>query len=115
MPAHELKIDKLFIQNLTNGNRDALLVRSTVDLAHGLGLEVTAEGVETPAAFAMLAAIGCDLAQGYLVSRPATVEELIALLSDEKRLRYYRQTAAAGAQAQPVVVDGGFRTHPKLA
>jgi EAL domain-containing protein (putative c-di-GMP-specific phosphodiesterase class I)/GGDEF domain-containing protein len=115
MPAHELKIDKLFIQNLTNGNRDALLVRSTVDLAHGLGLEVTAEGVETPAAFAMLATIGCDLAQGYLVSRPATVEELIALLSDEKRLRYYRQTAAAGAQAQPVVVDGGFRTHPKLA
>ncbi|MFT3729012.1 MAG: EAL domain-containing protein [Terricaulis sp.] len=115
MPAHELKIDRLFVQNLTNSNRDALLVRSTIDLAHGLGLEVTAEGVETPAAFAMLAAMGCDLAQGYLVSRPATTEELVALLSDEKRLRYYRQTATSGPQPQPVVVDGKFRMQTKSA
>ena len=70
--------------------------------------------METPAAFAMLAAMGCDFAQGYLVSRPATVEELLALLSDEKRLRYYRQTASAGAPPQPVA-DGGVRPQPKLA
>jgi EAL domain-containing protein (putative c-di-GMP-specific phosphodiesterase class I) len=87
----------MFVETLTANRRDALLVRSTIDLAHGLGLEVTAEGVETPAAFALLAAMRCDLAQGFLVSRPATVEELIAILNDERRLRYYQQTAASGA------------------
>jgi EAL domain-containing protein (putative c-di-GMP-specific phosphodiesterase class I)/GGDEF domain-containing protein len=97
LAAHELKIDKLFVQNITNSQRDALLVRSTIDLAHGLGMEVTAEGVETPAAFALLASMRCDLAQGYLVSRPATVDELVALLSDERRLRFYQQTATGAA------------------
>lgn len=100
MPAHELKIDKMFVQNITADPRDALLVRSTIDLAHGLGLEVTAEGVETPAAFALLASMGCDLAQGYLVSRPATVAELLPLLNDSKRLAFYQQTAAAGAAVE---------------
>jgi diguanylate cyclase len=93
LPAHELKIDKLFVQNITSSQRDALLVRSTIDLAHGLGMNVTAEGVETPAAFALLASMNCDLAQGYLISRPASVEELIALLGDDKRLQFYKQTA----------------------
>lgn len=93
LPAHELKIDKLFVQNITSSQRDALLVRSTIDLAHGLGMNVTAEGVETPAAFALLASMNCDLAQGYLISRPASVEELIALLSDDRRLQFYKQTA----------------------
>jgi EAL domain-containing protein (putative c-di-GMP-specific phosphodiesterase class I) len=103
LPAHELKIDKLFVQNVTNSERDALLVRSTIDLAHGLGLEVTAEGVETPAAFALLAGMRCDLAQGYLVSRPCTLEELVAILNDEKRLRFYQQTAIAGGATTPGV------------
>lgn len=110
LPAHELKIDKMFIETLTANRRDALLVRSTIDLAHGLGLEVTAEGVETPAAFALLAAMRCDLAQGYLVSRPATVEELITILNDERRLRYYQQTAASGASGLKEV-----ETAPKSA
>lgn len=101
LPAQELKIDKLFVQNMTNSQRDALLVRSTVDLAHGLGMEVVAEGVETPAAFALLASMRCDLAQGFLVSRPASVEELIAILNDERRLRYYQQTATG---VQPTAV-----------
>ena len=93
LPAHELKIDKLFVQNITSSQRDALLVRSTIDLAHGLGMNVTAEGVETPAAFALLASMNCDLAQGFLISRPASLEELIALLSDDRRLQFYKQTA----------------------
>jgi EAL domain-containing protein (putative c-di-GMP-specific phosphodiesterase class I) len=103
LPAHELKIDKLFVQNITNSERDALLVRSTIDLAHGLGMEVTAEGVETPAAFALLAGMKCDLAQGYIVSRPCTLDELAALLNDDRRLRFYQQTAAAGNAAAPGV------------
>ncbi|ANP45614.1 putative bifunctional diguanylate cyclase/phosphodiesterase [Candidatus Viadribacter manganicus] len=93
LPAHELKIDKLFIQNITMSQRDALLVRSTIDLAHGLGMALTAEGVETPAAFALLASMNCDLAQGYLISRPVSVDELVALLNDERRLQFYKQTA----------------------
>jgi EAL domain-containing protein (putative c-di-GMP-specific phosphodiesterase class I) len=93
LPAHELKIDKLFVQNITSSQRDALLVRSTIDLAHGLGMALTAEGVETPAAFALLASMNCDLAQGYLISRPVSVEELVALLNDDRRLQFYKQTA----------------------
>ena len=97
LPAHELKIDKLFVQNITSSQRDALLVRSTIDLAHGLGMNVTAEGVETPAAFALLASMNCDLAQGYLISRPASAEEIIALLGDDRRLQFYKQTALGAA------------------
>lgn len=103
MPAHELKIDKMFVQTITASERDALLVRSTIELAHGLGMEVTAEGVETPAAFALLAGMGCDLAQGYLISRPAPAGELLTLLNDKQRLRFYQQTARAGATVAPVL------------
>ena len=70
LPASELKIDKLFVTQLTSSNRDPLIVRSTIDLAHALDMEVTAEGVETPAALALLGVMGCDLVQGYLISRP---------------------------------------------
>lgn len=97
LPAEELKIDKMFVQNMTSSQRDALLVRSTIDLAHGLGMAVTAEGVETPAAFALLASMNCDLAQGFLISRPASVSELIALLNDQQRLHFYKQTALGHA------------------
>lgn len=104
MPAHELKIDKMFVQNITANERDALLVRSTIDLAHGLGLEVTAEGVETPAAFALLAQLGCDMAQGYLVARPAPLHDLMALLKDSKRLQMFAQMAASeNAAAMPAM------------
>ena len=97
LPAHELKIDKMFIESISNGKRDALLVRSTIELAHGVGLDVVAEGVETPAAFALLATMKCDLAQGYLVSRPISAEDLCAVLGDERRMRFYQQTAAGSA------------------
>lgn len=84
LPACELKIDKLFITQLTSSNRDPLIVRSTIDLAHALDMEVVAEGVETPAALALLSVMGCDLAQGYLISRPIALEPLIAFLSAER-------------------------------
>ncbi|MBL8551770.1 MAG: EAL domain-containing protein [Hyphomonadaceae bacterium] len=100
LPAHELKIDKLFIQHLTDSKRDALLVRSTVDLAHGLGLKVTAEGVEQPACIALLAAMGCDMAQGYLISRPVPVHELLSILEDTHRMDFLGHTALrAGGEA----------------
>ncbi len=82
LPARELKIDKLFITQLTSSNRDPLIVRSTIDLAHALDMEVVAEGVETPAAFALLSVMGCDMVQGYLISPPVPLDALAAFLTE---------------------------------
>jgi EAL domain-containing protein (putative c-di-GMP-specific phosphodiesterase class I) len=82
LPAKELKIDKLFILNLTSSNRDPLIVRSTIDLAHALDMEVTAEGVESPAALALLSVMGCDMVQGYLISRPVSLDLFRQFLRD---------------------------------
>jgi diguanylate cyclase len=71
LPADELKIDRAFIADLDCDPRRAAIVRSTIELARDLGLCVVAEGVETEAAWRMLAALGCDMAQGYLIARPA--------------------------------------------
>lgn len=86
LPARELKIDKLFVTQLTSSHRDPLIVRSTIDLAHALEMEVVAEGVETHAALALLTVMGCDMVQGFLISRPVVLESLIQYL-DEGRHR----------------------------
>jgi EAL domain-containing protein (putative c-di-GMP-specific phosphodiesterase class I)/GGDEF domain-containing protein len=75
--AHELKLDKSFIDALAANSREALLVRSTIDLAHGLGMKITAEGVETAATLALLRGMGCDVAQGYLIGKPQPVRDLL--------------------------------------
>lgn len=69
LPVRELKIDKTFIAHLGTVREDQLIVRSIVELGHDLGYRVTAEGVEDAAALDYLAGIGCDHAQGFLVSR----------------------------------------------
>jgi len=86
LPAKELKIDKMFITQLTSSHRDPLIVRSTIDLAHALEMEVTAEGVETPAALALLSVMGCDLVQGYLISRPVPFAALCTYLDEQDQL-----------------------------
>lgn len=83
--ADELKIDKSFILGLDDSARDALLVKSTIDLAHGLGMKVTAEGVETPTALALLRGMGCDMAQGYLIGRPVSFDTLLERLESPAR------------------------------
>jgi diguanylate cyclase (GGDEF)-like protein len=80
MQAHELKIDKAFIIGMTDGQKDTLLVRSTIDLAHGLGMKVTAEGVETAIALALLTGMGCDMAQGYHIARPMALDAFVPFL-----------------------------------
>ncbi len=80
LPARELKIDKLFVTQLTSSNRDPLIVRSTIDLAHALEMEVVAEGVETPSALALLSVMGCDVVQGFLISRPLGLAALMDFL-----------------------------------
>lgn len=86
LPACELKIDKMFVLELTSSHRDPLIVRSTIDLAHAMEMEVTAEGVETPAALALLTVMGCDLVQGFLLSRPLTLPDLQLYLATAVKL-----------------------------
>jgi diguanylate cyclase (GGDEF)-like protein len=70
LPVHELKIDKSFVAHMANDENDAAIVRSTIGLAHELGLGVVAEGVEDRDTWELLSNVGCDVAQGYFISRP---------------------------------------------
>ena len=70
LPFTELKIDRFFITDAPTSKDSALIVRTMVDLAHGLGMTCTAEGIETPEQLALLCKLGCDVAQGYLIARP---------------------------------------------
>lgn len=85
LPATELKIDKMFILGLTSSHRDPLLVRSTIDLAHALEMEVTAEGVDHPQTLALLRVMGCDRAQGFHIAAALSLAELQSFLSDPAR------------------------------
>ena len=82
--ADELKIDKAFILGVADSQKDALVVRTTIALAHSLGMKVTAEGVETDAAYSLLAAMGCDIAQGFLIARPMPYEDLVRFLHEDR-------------------------------
>ena len=74
LPVSELKIDQSFIKEMNVNKDDEAIVRSTIDLAHNLGLSVVAEGVETQDAFDILKSLKCDVAQGYLISKPVPAE-----------------------------------------
>jgi EAL domain-containing protein (putative c-di-GMP-specific phosphodiesterase class I) len=76
LPIQELKIDRSFVLNLASSSEDQILVRSTIDMAHNLGVKVTAEGVEDAASVDLLRTFGCDMAQGYYFCRPVPVDDL---------------------------------------
>jgi EAL domain-containing protein (putative c-di-GMP-specific phosphodiesterase class I) len=76
LPVYELKIDQSFVFGLTTNDDDAVIVRSTIDLAHNMGLKVVAEGVEDQDILNTLGILRCDIAQGYHMSRPVPVAEL---------------------------------------
>ena len=76
-PIDKLKIDKSFVFEMTNNENDALIVRSTIKLAHNLNLEVIAEGVETKDSLDLLHIMGCDYAQGYYISKPIPADDII--------------------------------------
>lgn len=77
LPVNELKIDKMFVTSITANEADQIMVRSTIDLAHELGLQVVAEGVEDWETVAALDALGCDYAQGYVIGKAMPIEELL--------------------------------------
>ena len=72
----EVKIDKSFVLNMENDENDAVIVRSIIDLARNLGLRVVAEGVETTRTWVALREMDCDIAQGYVISRPLPADQL---------------------------------------
>ena len=77
LPVDELKIDRSFVQHMVVNDNDLTIVRSTIDLAHGLGLQVVAEGVENEETWQRLARVGCDQAQGYHLSPPVPASGLM--------------------------------------
>jgi EAL domain-containing protein (putative c-di-GMP-specific phosphodiesterase class I) len=84
LPFTEVKIDKCFVKDLPQAHDSRLIVRTITELAHGLGLVATAEGVETIAQLRAIRELGCDVAQGYLVSPPLPGNQLIAWNEDFK-------------------------------
>jgi len=86
MPVHEVKIDRSFVIGLESDAEFAPVVRSAIDMGHGLGLKVVAEGIETEAAAARLRDFGCDVAQGYLYAKPMPLAALEAWLDGKERV-----------------------------
>jgi diguanylate cyclase (GGDEF)-like protein len=78
LPAKVLKIDRSFVSSMESDQSDAAIVSSTIELSHRLGLQVIAEGVETPAHLARLRAAGCDIGQGHLLGRPLPGDQIVS-------------------------------------
>jgi diguanylate cyclase (GGDEF)-like protein len=94
LPVNLLKIDRSFVVNMTTEKSDAAIVRSTIELAHSLGIDVVAEGVESEAVSRRLAALGCDSAQGYWISRPLPADDLTAWLEANRGTPWATHPAA---------------------
>jgi EAL domain-containing protein (putative c-di-GMP-specific phosphodiesterase class I) len=82
LPVSELKIDKSFVQNLMVSADDQIIVSSTLQLAHNLGLSVVAEGIEDEGALNWLIERGCEMGQGYYLSRPLDAEKIADWLAN---------------------------------
>ncbi|MFN0092342.1 MAG: putative bifunctional diguanylate cyclase/phosphodiesterase [Acidimicrobiales bacterium] len=82
-PFTEVKVDRQFVQNMMVDDDDAAIVRAVIELGRGLGIEVVAEGVQDALTYEHLAETGCDVAQGFYISRPAPPGELTAALLDQ--------------------------------
>jgi diguanylate cyclase (GGDEF)-like protein len=86
MPAHEIKIDRSFVQGLETDGEYAAIVRSAIDMGHSLGLQVVAEGIETEVAAQRLRTLGCDIAQGYFYAKPMPCEQFQMWLEGRARV-----------------------------
>ena len=97
LPVSTLKIDRSFVMNMADNEEDANIVRSTIELGHSLHLSVVAEGVEDPALLAQLEEYGCDIAQGFHLSRPIPQEQVPGWLGEH---RPAEDQASASSQDQ---------------
>jgi EAL domain-containing protein (putative c-di-GMP-specific phosphodiesterase class I) len=82
LPIDTIKIDKSFVIGMLTIEKDRVVVRSTIDLGHNLGMKATAEGAENKEVWDQLTALGCDSAQGNYMSRPVPAEELMRWVNE---------------------------------
>src|SRR5215211_579564 len=108
LPVSEIKIDRSFVSNMPASREDAVIVRSTIELARNLGLDTTAEGVEDESICRQLTAWGCDYAQGFLLGRPVRGAEV---LREADRGRFARDTAVESGEGD----TGRAVDSPRLA
>jgi diguanylate cyclase (GGDEF)-like protein len=108
LPVSEIKIDKSFVSNMRASREDAVIVRSTIELARNLGLDTTAEGVEEESICRQLTAWGCDFAQGFLLGRPVRGAEVIKQADGR---RFSRDTTLVPGEHRAARAAGG----PQLA
>jgi diguanylate cyclase (GGDEF)-like protein len=106
LPVDEIKIDKSFVQRMTTDESDSVIVRSTIDLGHNLGLNVTAEGVEDGQTWQLLAAAGCDEAQGFFLRASGPGAQMTRWL----RQRAADQTALRGLLENQATADQPARS-----
>lgn len=103
LPVSSVKIDLSFIRDMSEASSTVPVIQAIIDLAHGMGLKVVAEGVETETQFQTLCRLGCDNIQGYLLSRPVTGTEAEAFLSrDNQSLLRLSEQVRANPERSPV-------------
>jgi EAL domain-containing protein (putative c-di-GMP-specific phosphodiesterase class I) len=85
IPANEIKIDQSFVKGVADNRSDRLMVQSTIGLAHSLGRKVVAEGVEHREILDVLSIMNCDIAQGFAIGRPMSLDSLTRRLASERK------------------------------
>jgi diguanylate cyclase (GGDEF)-like protein/PAS domain S-box-containing protein len=98
LPVDELKVDKSFVMRMDEDKDDAVIVRSTIELAHSLGLVVVAEGIEKETHVDLLTQLTCDVGQGFFISHPLPPDQLIRWLGDTQ---WWPETAEADEASPP--------------
>ena len=101
LPLDELKIDKSFVAKMHTNQQDLVIVRSTIDLAHNLGLRVVAEGIESARHIALLRRLGCQLGQGFFIAEPLSIELLTRWLGESR----WAPGTTAGAKTMTTLAD----------
>ncbi len=106
LPVSDLKIDKSFVQGLANDASDRKIVKSIIDMAHNFDLKVIAEGIEDEASYQILMDMGCDIAQGYLISKPLKPGQFEKWLQDDDWYRPMESgDVSRAADSEPVVLS----------
>jgi diguanylate cyclase (GGDEF)-like protein len=98
LPAKELKIDRFFVKDMIANPKYDAIVRSTITLAHNLGIQVVAEGIESEEESALLLAYGCDCVQGYLFSKPLPNDQFLQWINTAKRANTAQSDSSVGTE-----------------
>jgi diguanylate cyclase (GGDEF)-like protein len=101
LPLDELKLDRSYVSNVAHDEGDAIIVRSSITMAHSLGLSVVAEGAEDELTCSILANAGCDFVQGYYLARPMSLVDLRSWLATQPRLQYAALPVAQSLRVVP--------------